>query len=653
MTRAARAGLTLAALLSCRVASAAPSVWVIDDGEKIKEDATNLRFETGEDNPVWSPGQPVRLFALRGETVALQVVVEADDEALDGVTVDLDELRGPAGARIADTSETSDPSRFVGRDIERFVEHFFEVKRPSGNEMEPRESIGWRAGSGPPAGKWTGSLPDALIPVEVSPRWRPYPLHVAPRRNGIVWIDVTVPASQPPGAYAGAISVASQRKVLAEIPVELEVVDAELPAHPVKTMLFYDRSELNRRIGGADRTEEFLWQLFHRHRLTAMHAAVDLPELERHLPALDGSAFTAAHGYQGAGEGQGDDVLALGAYGDLGAPSESGRAFVESAARTLAARGLLKKADVFVYAKDEDCKSPYGKAWKELLAESVEPLVKQVRVGWTCSEEPSSQPVDIPIQLETFDPRKAMAARERGKDVWVYNGVRPFDGTFLTDSEAVSLRANGWLEAMFGAGRWFYWETTLWYDGTKGQGAFDPFATPETFHNKDGDFCMGDGVLVYPGVQKDVGTEHSLGWPFVIASIRLKNWRRGIEDAGYYLLARGADAKAADAIASALLPRVFTGARAGEPPSWSDVGARWYEARKALLALIPRGRGAAKSLPVGPESPGPSDGGGPSWRGAALGVIGLVAAAGVLWATMRRSRRGPPPRPSPRGAGGG
>src|SRR5262245_18455621 len=82
-----RAGVVamLAALLSPLPARAAV-VWAIDDGERIPRDAISLPYASGADNPVWSPGQPIRLFALRDEVVAYQIVVGADGAALDGVT---------------------------------------------------------------------------------------------------------------------------------------------------------------------------------------------------------------------------------------------------------------------------------------------------------------------------------------------------------------------------------------------------------------------------------------------------------------------------------------------------------------------------------------------------------------------------------------
>ena len=294
----------LAAVFASRIASAAPTVWAIDDGEKIKQDATSLPFKSGGSNPVWSPGQPIRLFALKNETVAFQVVVEADAAPLDGVTVDLASLDGPGGQSIANAAGATDPTSFVGRPIERFVEHYFTIARASGG-TNPAEALGWSAGSGPAAGKWTGLVPDALIPVEVAPAWDPYPMHVDAQRNAVVWIDVTVPKTQAPGTYKGPVVVKAGSGALATLPIELLVIDATLPDRPVRTMLYYDRSELDRRTAAGDAVEKHLWQLYHRHRLVPMHNGKTAPDAERRLRALDGSIYTKELGYEGPAEGMG------------------------------------------------------------------------------------------------------------------------------------------------------------------------------------------------------------------------------------------------------------------------------------------------------------------------------------------------------------
>ena len=89
-------------------------------------------------------------------------------------------------------------------------------------------------------------------------------------------------------------------------------------------------------------------------------------------------------------------------------------------------------------------------------------------------------------------------------------------------------------------------------------------------------------MLVYPGKQTD---GFSVGIDGVLPSIRLKNWRRGIEDAGYLQMARKRDAAAADAVARWLVPSAFGEAKSGRPASWGTRGKRFFEARRALLAI--------------------------------------------------------------------
>jgi hypothetical protein len=183
-----------------------------------------------------------------------------------------------------------------------------------------------------------------------------------------------------------------------------------------------------------------------------------------------------------------------------------------------------------------------------------------------------------------YDVARVRAAREKGIEVWVYNGVLPRTGTFLLDADAVSPRVNGWISAMFDVAQWFYWESTYWYD-RHGKLPVDPFATAESLHNDDGDWANGDGVLLYPGRQVDAFTEHSLGFDGVIPSVRLKNWRRGLEDAGYIELARARDRMRADAVTRTLIPVAFDAATSGRPASWSSRGKSFFDARRALLAI--------------------------------------------------------------------
>jgi hypothetical protein len=567
-------------------AGAAPTVWIVDDGEKIRRDATSTPFARGEHNAIWQPHEAARLFAMRGESVALQVVVAAGDAPLERVSVDLDALDGPEGIRFevhlpSRASPNGSAARWVARPIERFVEHFVTVTRPSGGAT-PGESLGWEVGAAPEAEAWVGPVPDALVPVELatvhgSP-WVPYPMHIEPLSNGIVWIDLNVPSVQTAGVYRGSIVVRQGVVSLETLPIELTVVDATLPAEASTALLYYDPEELARRVGAG--AEEHLWQVLHAHRIAPLHDATTPEDVRRQRDALDGAAFTLARGYLGPAAAIGDGTLSLGAYGALEDP-DAGR--LQALVSEVASAGLFATTRVFIYADDEACTSPRGPGWRALVRESRDPDVRRVRVAWTCSADPAEQDVDDPMLLASdYDVTKAQAAR--GKRVGIYNGVLPHSGTFLIDADAVSPRVNGWLAAMYEVPQWFYWESTYWY-GRRGNLSLDPFRDAETFHNEAGDWANGDGSLLYPGRQLDAFGDRSLDFAGVIPSIRLKNWRRGIEDGLYLRMARQRDPVGADAVAHALIPTAFHEARAGAPSSWSPRGDAFFEARRALLAI--------------------------------------------------------------------
>src|SRR5258708_40077999 len=151
MGRAKASPAVVAIALVASSARANPSVWVVDDGEKIRRDATSTPFERGEQNPVWRPGGAVRLFSMRNESVALQVVVEADATPLAGVSVALPRLDGPDPAALVEAA--SSLSGGPERPIARFVEHFLAVRRASGGATAG-ESLGWTSRAAPAAGAW-------------------------------------------------------------------------------------------------------------------------------------------------------------------------------------------------------------------------------------------------------------------------------------------------------------------------------------------------------------------------------------------------------------------------------------------------------------------------------------------------------------------
>jgi hypothetical protein len=582
------ATICTAILLLPAGAAATPRAYVVSDGARIRQDGQDLgaAMATGAARPL---GAPIRIAALRDEVVAFQIVVQADAASLEGVRVDVEP---PVPVTKAEAP---------GIAIERFVEHYVAVTARSRNERRPREALGWMPDARPPDEAMLGSVPDALVPVEIAPSWRPYPLVIAPRQTGAVWVDMTVPRTAMPGSYTGAVVVRVEgRGEIARAPLVLDVASATLPYRATSFLSAYAPSNLERRLGTLAPAEMQLFQLLHQHHVDALGSIRTASDVERLRPALDGSLFTAAHGYTGPGEGVAPSAVALGAYGALGDPEPAKVAALEALLPSIPAA----IEDVFLYAADEDCKSPRARGWQRFFAGSSQRA--RVRIAHSCDADPRKQDVDLVLlPSQRFDADKAATARLLGRDVWVYNGMLPRSGPLLLDAPVTSLRADAWIAATHPVGRWFLWETTFWNDDNQGgRGPVDPFTVAENFHNGRDDCALGDGLLVYPGLQGGPFAGRSLGFPGVLPSIRLKNLRRGIQDAGYLALARLAHPAEADAIATRLIPAALDETEDGDRTPFPASAAAFDAAREALRPLVPAGaaldsRRAAASLELG------------------------------------------------------
>ena len=570
MKRGAVAGVLASLALAATSAGAREGfarVTVLDDGEKIARDARRPLAPS----PWTAPDGAVELFALRGEIVALQVVVEAGDRAEDDVHVTMGALCTEAGACL-------------DAGVEAFVARFIDVRRPTGSDRDG-DSLAFTAASAPPLRAFTGAVADALVPSTAAGDVR-----VEAGERGVIWLDLSIPAAAVAGVYRGALLVRSASGELAARPLWLRVLDATLPYAAAKVTVYYEGSTLVRRMGeaAAPRAESELRALLHAHHLSAIHDVTSAAAAARDVGMLRGEAFTPERGYRGPGEGTGEGVFAIGAYGSLGAPTAASVAVAEEVAIVLRDAGLLATTQTFIYAIDEQCESPWPAEWRALARRRA--ALEGVRVGATCGVNPTAQAASL-VMMTAPDlfPQRARLARAApsGKWVWAYNGQRPYAGPMMLDVPATDLRANAWIAARYGIERWFYWEATYWLDSNAGgQGGgvgTDPFVVAESFHNEVGDHANGDGILVYPGTQRLAGAV-DYGLATVFPSVRLKNLRRGIEDAGYVALARAVDREAADDVVRRTVPRAL--ALAGDRPAWPERGAAWISARSALADVI-------------------------------------------------------------------
>ncbi len=532
------------------------------------DDGVKLRGESERSLPKSSfatDASPLELFALPGETLGLQLVIDAD-EKLEGVHAEVAMDDGP----------NADPASAVA--VTSYAQHFVRVARPSGNDRYPG-SLAFSASAAPPRDAFVGLVADALLPR---------PLSLEARARGALWIDISVSEDAKPGLTTGTLLVASQQGSVAQRAVRLRVGSRKLPYAAAKVTVFYEPRTLDRRMGSRA-AERSLRHVVHAHHVSAMPERIDPESIDLDLEALTGALYTRAHGYRGPGQNVGEGVYAIGSYGSLGDASEQKLRVVERFVERIRERGALEQTDVFLYAVDENCESPRAKQWLKMLARSGSRDVSQLRVGVTCEARPSRQDATLAIvPASHYDPETARDGKARGKAVWTYNGIRPHAGPMMLDVPAVDLRANAWIAMRYDVSRWFYWESIFWLDdnrgGKGGREGWDPFEASETFHNADGDYAMGDGLLLYPGTQPAPMTD--FGEQAIYPSVRLKNIRRGVLDAGYVALAREKDRDRTDAVVGRMIPTALALVRERDRVSWTDDADTWRAARSELFAII-------------------------------------------------------------------
>jgi hypothetical protein len=173
----------------------------------------------------------------------------------------------------------------------------------------------------------------------------------------------------------------------------------------------------------------------------------------------------------------------------------------------------------------------------------------------------------------------------------------------MTDDDGVDLREIPWGQFKKGIDRWFYWSSVYYDDFQNGRGNLDVFSNAQTFGVAPTDdpilgetsstYANGDGVLFYPGTDA-VFTSESYGLNGPIASLRLKFWRRGVQDVDYLTMAAAINPTAVAAIVNSVVTSVLweNGVADQSDPTWQLCPLGWptdpdiWESARAQLAHI-------------------------------------------------------------------
>lgn len=630
-------------------------VWANEGGDKVSQD--ELRASNGQENRtghvlnnVWN-GSTVTITGAHNEEVSFNLVLEnASSSPVTNVTVTFDTLSGPNGAQIHSVPATQNGVfDWTQRPIELFYVRYVQIRGLSffgyGKWDERQVPVRFQrpySGEGSGIGGWTNRpdhdkfYPDATVPIEAVQTF-----NIQPRTNQSIWVDIYLPKGVPAGNYGGNVVVRENGVVARTIPVVLVVEPFALPDIPAaKTMINFDQTDIMWRYvtgyrGYANwmssdgariaRITDRYFKLFHRHKLTLIGEnecpANDRP-CDTSLPRLTGSLYNANSGYDGPGVNTPDGVFSIGTYGTWGAATygvpgwkyDKQLFWQHTNNYTNWFQQNLPGTDYFLYLEDEPPSQDFGtvNTWGQWIKQNPGPgknMSSLVTYPFTLASRDMPD-VDIPVMAggvgacltvpcdntslnQTWANYYRTSPRHK---TWAYNAGRPGTGTFMTEDDGVAPRMIPWAQYKMQIGRWFYWYAnvnTPWdfYQQavTWGDNQFYDFVTGMTGNNGTSN---GDGLIVYPGGTIYPGqTNYQLDGP--IASIRMKEWRRGIQDVDYLTLAAKYDPAATAAVVSSTVPKVLWEYSTGDPsfyvgqgPAWSSDPDVWEASRKRLMQII-------------------------------------------------------------------
>lgn len=442
-----------------------------------------FRDETGKRLP---KADRISLSLARHEHEGVQLVLVGGAQPQPAVRLEVSDLVGPAGAVLPAES------------IRWYIVGYIPTRKPEYEVLR------------------VGDWPDPLLPAR--------PFEVPAGQAQPIWIDVYAPEDLPAGTYRGSLRVVMDPP--REVPCEVRVFNFTLPrSHHLKTAFSFSEKgyaqfynlpfdwkstvlppEVRRKIYG------FL--LDHRLDPTNIYRPFDYVR----FPHDDDLAWCVERG------------LSAFQIGRLESTPEYGH-FLRSYTAWLRERGWLQLA--YIYGPDE---IQYRENYAELKA--------QVRrdcefVHATAPEVPVVGAIDLDPDLfgaidifcpvpQRWDPALDRQVRAAGKEVWWYwcDGCeRP--GLYL-DNPPLDARLIPWMCRKYSIRGFLYYFINYWNLNYAGPGQpcwperpWDPRPPfrPDRATN-------GSGVLVYPGP--------TLG--DLLSSIRLENFRDGLEDFEYFWL---------------------------------------------------------------------------------------------------------------------
>jgi len=537
----------------------------------------------------------VEIKAARNEVESFQLVVAAPKENISVVEVEISDLAGPAGSKIAKEN------------VRLFREEYVRVRMSS-----PRAEL--------PPGLYSDPLVPFINPETGKPieplkqsrkRWGEpvkttgydmyaVPFEVFKGQNQALWVDVHVPKDVPAGLYSGEFRVWAKRGISGRIPVAVTVWNFTLPDGPTHRNHFGGFGNIARYFNIKRNSDKFkqielrYCQAMAEHRINPAIPHYLLPQTDD-----DGSLKIIPEQHKALKE-----FITKFHVTDFEIPRTSFARLPSSTLKTdyktISAANKKKSQqyykDFYQYLKDNgwekwayvymldepNLRENYEQVLVlgRLVHEAV-PQLKCLVVEQTYLQDPSwpdmDPAVDIWCPLWSFIDRKTISDKiAHGDEIWSYtalvqrspryhpqyDSVKDLDPPYWhIDQSLIVYRVPTWINYQYDITGLLYWSTVTT--------VLEPWSNPAFAHPRH---YNGGGFLFYPGIP--------CGIDGPVVSIRTKNLRDGMEDYEYMaILEKLAGQKAVKEIVDIIAPNWW---------NFSKDGKQFLAAREKLAEQILR-----------------------------------------------------------------
>lgn len=477
--------------------TAKPYIWTTSSMDKVR------RYQV----PPKGGLKTIDLFMAQNEWESAQICVNAGSSILKGLDVELAQITSIDGKEVSNDT--------LSKEI--LEVRYTMVKGPRVKETVP------------------GLLPDPLPP------WRGT-VDVPEEANQSAWLLFKASPSCPPGKYTCQATVKAEGRILAEIPISIEVLDFALPVTPsyMSSFLIWGNhlaQAYGVKAGSPEYKkiyEKYYWFMAdHRLLPSQLPVPLDSPEADRYLkdPRVNSVAIT-------------------GAWLKVNEPE------LRKNADALRRRGKLGMGYVYCYDEPTEKQYPEVKA----LADEIHKIGKDIPVLLTEQPEPLLfGSIDIWCPVLDYSKWDTVAAERKaaGDRFWWYTCIWPPPPypTYWVDDIGVAPRTIAWMQAQHNISGILYWSVNVWHKTGK-----DKKIEKESTVWNDAEIYPrgnGEGFLLYPG--------NKVGVDGPVSSIRLEILRDSYEDFEYLEIIRNklAGAPKADEKLKALISPVVTNIRDG------------------------------------------------------------------------------------------